>query len=628
MILLPDIEFMIDGQIHVLSIHDPYLLNGYLITDINVVSIEFAYRTTPLQRICMRNENDDWVEIRSDEIEHLFRRTMNDFMSRYGSNAHVEGRRDITDWGHYDVTQYIYEIQEQCARIQEDHRYSGSNYYLEILKRDLRRQGREYHEPARLHHRIDNIIDWCNSSVVDRFASLSAHTPITNATINADSFRESLYDWAIHGISLSDASRVVCNMNTQNRKYIHDYNYKPTYIRNYMPNEDKDTTLIMGCEIEVAGNDNEPNREDVVKKCIQIINGSEDDAEDLIYSTSDSTVQIELDTMPCSLEFHKNRMNYKELFKYLDELGYKGHDCDCAGLHIHADRKYLGKSELVQQLTISKILYILEKFNDEICVIARRNNSYSKFVGKEEVNKSLDKLYGKYKNEGKRVALNLQHDATIEFRMFKSTLKYETLLLTLEFVKDIIDYAKSINIEQIELIKWSDLMNTFSDELRAYYNERLEIESKKKEENHNEKLTDGVYIANRDGLTISAENIVTANPYLYGLNSNYRFYDNAVVTVNPNALRDFMFGGVTTATTNLGDCSYYVSIDLNHQTIEKTIIETLKDKEKMLKKKIKYSNNPMEKKSLEKELKETQKELKKEKKKNKLNNNTNITNEN
>lgn len=58
--------------------------------------------------------------------------------------------------------------------------------------------------------------------------------------------------------------------------------------------------------------------------------------------------------------------------------------------------------------------------------------------------------------------------------MFKSTLKYETFILTLEFVKDIIDYAKSVDIEEIELAKWSDLMNCFSSELRKYYEFRYQ----------------------------------------------------------------------------------------------------------------------------------------------------------
>ena len=268
----------------------------------------------------------------------------------------------------------------------------------------------------------------------------------------------------------------------KSKTYIHQFNYVPKYIKHFMPGESEDTTLLLGAEIEVGGNNNissDNDKNSTVKKCIQIMNGSDSDEENLIYSTHDSTVQIEFDTMPCSLEFHKNKMNYREMFEYLDKEGYKGHDCKTAGLHIHTNRNYLGKSRISQELVISKILYILEKFNDEICVIARRDNEYSEFVGSKKEENSLVELYGKYKDHGKRAALNLQHKDTIEFRMFKSTLKYETFILTLEFVKDIIDYAKSASIEEIELIKWADLMKLFSPALRNYYTERYNKQYKK-----------------------------------------------------------------------------------------------------------------------------------------------------
>ncbi len=271
-------------------------------------------------------------------------------------------------------------------------------------------------------------------------------------------------------------------VSSRSKTYIHQFNYVPKYIKHFMPGESEDTTLLLGAEIEVGGNNNissDNDKNSTVKKCIQIMNGSDSDEENLIYSTHDSTVQIEFDTMPCSLEFHKNKMNYREMFEYLDKEGYKGHDCKTAGLHIHANRNYLGKSRISQELVISKILYILEKFNDEICVIARRDNEYSEFVGSKKEENSLVELYGKYKDHGKRAALNLQHKDTIEFRMFKSTLKYETFILTLEFVKDIIDYAKSASIEEIELIKWADLMKLFSPALRNYYTERYNKQYKK-----------------------------------------------------------------------------------------------------------------------------------------------------
>lgn len=199
-------------------------------------------------------------------------------------------------------------------------------------------------------------------------------------------------------------------VSSRSKTYIHQFNYVPKYIKHFMPGESEDTTLLLGAEIEVGGNNNissDNDKNSTVKKCIQIMNGSDSDEENLIYSTHDSTVQIEFDTMPCSLEFHKNKMNYREMFEYLDKEGYKGHDCETAGLHIHANRSYLGKSRISQELVISKILYILEKFNDEICVIARRDNDYSEFAGEKQNEDSIVELYGKYKDKGKRAALNL-----------------------------------------------------------------------------------------------------------------------------------------------------------------------------------------------------------------------------
>lgn len=604
MILLPDIELMINGQRHLLSIQEPFTLDGYLITDININEIEFSCDTYPRGSIAIKNEDNYYIEIYVDEISSHFNRKMSNFIARYGHNAHVEGRRDVDNWNNYNFNTYIREIQIQCDRIRDARHYSfdySNSNYLNHLRNELGIQGRYR---IRYDYFYDNPFAYSVNDINDamrRLANLNTWSNPTNGFLNINNY-----------------------------KYIHKHNYKPEYVPHYMSDEDKDTTLLLGCEIEVAGNEKEPNRENVVKKCIQIINGSEDDSEDLIYSTSDSTVQIELDTMPCSLEFHKNKMNYKEMFKYLDELGYKGHDCDKAGLHIHACRSYLGKSELIQQLTISKILYIIEKFNDEICVIARRNNDYCKFVGKEEVNQSLDKLYGKYKDNGKKVALNLQHKDTIEFRMFKSTLKYETFILTLEFVKDIIDFAKSINIEEIELIKWSDLMDVFSDELKEYYNERLEKENKKKENNNEEKKESFTcaYTLNNSSLLSNNGDIILTLDSIPSLSLEY----DSIEPMMANQMRSLIDSSIEgTLSANISidrDTSNRTLYDLfygeinNRVQSNKSKEEKLKDKIKSLKKQIKNNNNFMEKKNLKKELNEAQKELKKEKKKKKLNNNT------
>lgn len=462
---LPIIRFKspVNNEVFDLSLHYPYLVNGKIIINTNfsrtnrngyIIDQELGTYYLPY----------DYAEIISNALRL---------------------HRNI-----YNCSAYHADPQRIMTELKGIHRLGDEIEYVTRVVRGQNRDGNIFHNTI-LYDTTCNkahVYD-CNGSIVssirlNQIATLSsqrgrrAEAPIFEDELNINNFNRLIDSVRTSSNSRAFEREYFCNfVSSQSKTYIHQFNYIPKYIKHFMPGESEDTTLLLGAEIEVGGNNNIPSDNDknsTVKKCIQIMNGSDSDEENLIYSTHDSTVQIEFDTMPCSLEFHKNKMNYREMFEYLDKEGYKGHDCETAGLHIHANRSYLGKSRISQELVISKILYILEKFNDEICVIARRDNDYSEFAGEKQNEDSIVELYGKYKDKGKRAALNLQHKDTIEFRMFKSTLKYETFILTLEFVKDIIDYAKSVDIEEIELAKWSDLMNCFSSELRKYYEFRYQ----------------------------------------------------------------------------------------------------------------------------------------------------------
>ena len=449
--LLPDIDM--NG--HTISLQDPFVVDDYLVTD-----IEYFVR------------HDRWNIIfgcgnyKTEFDMNELARTARMALSHY-TDSNITAVFYQDDFGHrtfdYRILCDLYLFYEWFYNRLNTNAYEPTNRLFNQERLDNRHGARYIPEY--------NAYKLVGYKKTDTGGNVEERLNIDDIERMLGSVRNSYHS---NDLTTFYSESVLRNsINNRNEKtYIHQYNYKPEYIKHFMDHENKRTTLLLGAEIEVGGLDpfkDSVKKESVVKNCIQIMNGSESDKEDLIYSTHDGTVQIELDTMPCSLEYHQKKMNYKEMFKYLDEQGYKGHDCATAGLHIHANRDYLGKTKMQQDLVISKILYIIEKFNDEICVIGRRNTNYSKFVGDRCKEDTAINLFSKYKYEGKKAALNLQHPDTIEFRMFKSTLKYETFLLTLEFVKDIIDYAKSINIEEIEFIKWNDLMDTFSGELREYY---------------------------------------------------------------------------------------------------------------------------------------------------------------
>ena len=186
-------------------------------------------------------------------------------------------------------------------------------------------------------------------------------------------------------------------------------------------------------------------------------------------------------------------------------------------------------------------------------------------------------------------------------------MKYETFILTLEFVQDIIDYVKSINIEEIELIQWNDLMKTFSDELREYYNERLAkikkdqmsmVEFKQNvasfEENISRMLNDYVNIP----VHIPVH---STNEYINGRNLDFNYNPEAMAT---------RFNDTYQSLVNSS-----ASVELAEQTHEVNLTEDdIKKYIQKLKKQIKSCRNYLEKKKLEKELTEYQKKLKKFKK--------------
>lgn len=477
--LLPSFQY--DG--HIISLQDPVVMNGELVTRCACLDTEFngessiinftlftdatsvMIRADIFNQVCQELLGD-WTFFEDDRGQHFFSSSFQSGNTNYSQwfIDRINDPRCITD-GRLDRDKCVRRLFCQ-GRARYDYRINDYIIYptqhfetIYISSEDIA-EGRvaAYNGPS---VQMRAISDNTDGYVTDRRG-------------------EQLFNYSVFDCG----SSMDFNERPQPEKeYIHAFNYKPKYIHHFMDNEKHSTTLLLGVEIEVAGNDPVKDteiKEDVVKKCIQIMNGSDSDEENLIYSTHDGTVQIEFDTMPCSLEFHKNKMNYRKMFKYLDSVGYKGHDCDCAGLHIHADRKYLGRTKFQQDLVIAKILYIIEKFNDDLCIIARRNNDYSVFCGDKCTSDTAVTLYGKYRNIGKRAALNLQHSNTIEFRMFRSTLKYETLLLTLELVQDIINFSKNISFEELEDMSWNDLMDTFSDALKRYYISRRNKEFEKK----------------------------------------------------------------------------------------------------------------------------------------------------
>lgn len=69
--------------------------------------------------------------------------------------------------------------------------------------------------------------------------------------------------------------------------------------------------------------------------------------------------------------------------------------------------------------------------------------------------------------------MNLQNYSTIEFRMFRGTLKYNTLIATLQFVDKLCDTAVRLSDEPLKALAWTTFVSEIREkELVQYLKER------------------------------------------------------------------------------------------------------------------------------------------------------------
>lgn len=191
------------------------------------------------------------------------------------------------------------------------------------------------------------------------------------------------------------------------------------------------------------------------------------------YCSHDGSLHngFEIITMPATLEYHQSKISdYRDAFKYLVSRGYRGHDSDTAGIHVHFSREYYSDNE---EENVSKLLYLVERFWDEIIVFSRRDYQKSKEYMKK-MDAAADTFYSCWNrsqdHDGHYYAVNISNPNTIELRMFRSTLNIDTYMATLEFADKLVRTAKEKTVAELQAISFSDLL---TKNAAKYYQTRV-----------------------------------------------------------------------------------------------------------------------------------------------------------
>ena len=121
-------------------------------------------------------------------------------------------------------------------------------------------------------------------------------------------------------------------------------------------------------------------------------------------------------------------------------------------------------------------MYFVEHHWNELLRFSRRSEySINRWAARYGYEKNGRDILEKAKkgNLGRYAAVNLMNYATIEFRLFRGTLKYNTLIAALELVNAICDLAINLTDEGIANLSWSEFVGTLTEpELVQYLKER------------------------------------------------------------------------------------------------------------------------------------------------------------
>ena len=265
-----------------------------------------------------------------------------------------------------------------------------------------------------------------------------------------------------------------CYHNIRRNAAIHEYGYKPEPIFY------GDSNRYFGVELEIdgAGKDDE-----YAEELLDIANMREEH----IYIKNDGSLDdgMEIVSHPMSIEYHKD-FCWEDIMHHAVRLGYHSHQTSTCGLHVHVNRNSLASYREEQDEVISRILYFVEHHWNEMLTFSRRSeyamNRWAARYGYENSPKAImDKAK---KNYGRYVAVNLCNYHTIEFRLFRGTLKYNTLIATLELVNQICELAVLTNDEEIAKLSWSEFVAGITEpeliqylkERQLYINEKITLE--------------------------------------------------------------------------------------------------------------------------------------------------------
>lgn len=217
--------------------------------------------------------------------------------------------------------------------------------------------------------------------------------------------------------------------------------------------------LHMGIELEIDGGGNDDS---CAKAIMEALGGYE-----YCECKEDGSLDdgFEIASAPATLKAHMETLNWKAAMKKALFLGYTSHSYGTCGLHVHVDRNYFerGKRNL-------DYFELKNEYEDKFAMLFANNVEWIKRFSRrtdyeycevtEPASRKTTPKEAKVKDIKARPDKRAKYNAinyntyinTIEFRIFRGTLKYNTFVATLQFVQMFCDYVRDLDLEFLAAI--------------------------------------------------------------------------------------------------------------------------------------------------------------------------------
>lgn len=255
---------------------------------------------------------------------------------------------------------------------------------------------------------------------------------------------------------------------------INRYGYKPEPRFGYKNDRESREHLTFGVELEC-----EPRRNGAPKMDANELSDRIDEiASDRVYCKSDCSLShgLEIVTHPGTLAHHMYVMHWRQIQRTCEKAGFRSHDTENSGLHVHVGRAQLGSTDAERDETIRKVQVLFVMYAAELTRFSRRTRSrldeWASFrsfgVSPESIRatdgdtlatwarSSVPTFEDDY-HQQRYTAVNLMNRATIEFRIFRGTLKRDTLIAAIQLVSNICEYAMTHTWDAIRTSTWADV---------------------------------------------------------------------------------------------------------------------------------------------------------------------------